>query len=247
MAQGRSAGLNYYAFHIGDYAVHTRHLSLMEDLAYRRLLDLYYTRERAIPLETQSVCRLIGMRDYETEVSTVLAEFFTETPDGWLHSRCEAEIEAANARAEQARTNGKAGGRPKKTKPEPKENPAETHPVISGNPMETGLKAPNPNPNPNPKEHPPTPKGEGRFPEFWNSWPKSDRKGGRGECLKVWKSKGFDSQADSILAHVAAMAKTESWTKQGGEFIPAPVVYLRGGRWDGADLTASHENFAGAI
>jgi len=97
------------------------------------------------------------------------------------------------------------------------------------------------------KEHPPTPKGEGRFPEFWDSWPKSDRKGGRGECLKVWKSKGFDSQADSILAHVAAMAKTESWTKQGGEFIPAPVVYLRGGRWDGADLTASHENFAGAI
>ena len=44
--------MNYYPFHIGDYASHTRHLTLMEDLAYRRLLDLYYLHER--PLNARS-------------------------------------------------------------------------------------------------------------------------------------------------------------------------------------------------
>ncbi|NDH69342.1 MAG: DUF1376 domain-containing protein, partial [Gammaproteobacteria bacterium] len=33
--------MHYYQFHIGDYKSHTHHLSLLEDLAYRRLLDFY--------------------------------------------------------------------------------------------------------------------------------------------------------------------------------------------------------------
>ena len=32
--------MNYYNFHIGDYARRTRHLTVLEDLFYRRLLDL---------------------------------------------------------------------------------------------------------------------------------------------------------------------------------------------------------------
>ena len=32
--------MNFFPFHIGDYAAHTKHLSLLEDLTYRRLLDL---------------------------------------------------------------------------------------------------------------------------------------------------------------------------------------------------------------
>lgn len=83
---------------------------------------------------------------------------------------------------------------------------------------------------------PPTPKGDGRFPEFWSSWPASPRKGGKGECLKLWQSKGLDGEAGVILDHVKAMTATDGWSKQGGEFVPAPAVYLRGRRWDGAEL-----------
>ena len=39
--------MNYYPFHLGDYAARTAHLEPMEDLAYRRLLDLYYLGEIA--------------------------------------------------------------------------------------------------------------------------------------------------------------------------------------------------------
>lgn len=84
--------MNYYSFHIGDYAVHTRHLSPMEDLAYRRLLDLYYTREGALPPDTLVIARLLGMKDHYPEVENVLCEFFLQNEDGWSHERCDEEI-----------------------------------------------------------------------------------------------------------------------------------------------------------
>jgi len=40
--------MNYYPFHVGDYAAHTAHLEPMEDLAYRRMLDVYYLREEPL-------------------------------------------------------------------------------------------------------------------------------------------------------------------------------------------------------
>jgi uncharacterized protein YdaU (DUF1376 family) len=97
------AGVNFYPFHIGDYAVHTRHLTLMEDLAYRRLLDLYYTREKPLPNDEQEVARLIGMREQVAEVNGVLAEFFDNCGDGWFHDRCDIEIAKMHAKQQNAR------------------------------------------------------------------------------------------------------------------------------------------------
>jgi uncharacterized protein YdaU (DUF1376 family) len=82
--------MHYYQFHIGDYKSHTHHLSLIEDLAYRRLLDHYYLHE--VPIKQRDIARQIGMRDYEQEVLTVLDEFFTSAEDGFIHPRADAEI-----------------------------------------------------------------------------------------------------------------------------------------------------------
>ena len=84
--------MNYFPFHIGDYAAHTAHLEPLEDLAYRRLIDLYYLRESALPADVDTVARLIRMRSNTAEVSLVLNEFFELTSIGWEHERCEAEI-----------------------------------------------------------------------------------------------------------------------------------------------------------
>lgn len=138
--------MNFYPHHIGDYLTATAHLSWMEDCAYRRLLDLYYSREQAIPADLGQACRLCRAttKDERKAVETVLAEFFTLTDAGWTHARCEEEIVKASEAAERARANGKKGGRPPKAKPT--ENPEETQPVSSGNPEESKSKAPNPNP-----------------------------------------------------------------------------------------------------
>ena len=68
--------MHYYQFHIGDYATHTRHLTPIEDIAYRRLLDIYYLHERPLSDCLTTVARQINMREYEAEVGLVLTEFF---------------------------------------------------------------------------------------------------------------------------------------------------------------------------
>jgi len=82
--------MHFYQFHIGDYKSHTHHLSLMEDLAFRRLLDHYYLHEA--PIKQRDIARQIGMKDHEQEVLTVLDEFFISTEQGYVSPRADEEI-----------------------------------------------------------------------------------------------------------------------------------------------------------
>jgi len=84
--------MHYYSFHIGDYKSHTHHLTLMEDLAFRRLLDHYYLHQA--PIKQRDIARQIGMRDQEQDVLTVLNEFFVSTEDGFINPRADKEIAA---------------------------------------------------------------------------------------------------------------------------------------------------------
>ena len=101
-------GMHYYQFNIGDYASHTRHLSLMEDLAYRRLLDLYYLHERPLNDCSASVARLIGMAEYHEQVEAVLVEFFEHVDGGYVNQRADKEISHFHSKLEQASRAGKA-------------------------------------------------------------------------------------------------------------------------------------------
>jgi hypothetical protein len=74
------------------------------------------------------------------------------------------------------------------------------------------------------------------FEDFWKAWPKSTRKGGKSQCLKVWIKTYCDSCADQIIKHVEWMKTTDQWRKDNGAFIPAPLVYLNQQRWDGAEI-----------
>jgi len=82
--------MHYFQFHIGDYKSHTHHLSLLEDLAYRRLLDFYFLHEN--PIKHRDIARQIGMREHEEDVMTVLNEFFISTPEGFVNPRADKEI-----------------------------------------------------------------------------------------------------------------------------------------------------------
>lgn len=100
--------MNYYPFNVGDYAAHTSHLEPMEDLAYRRLLDQYYLREGALPADIQATAKLVRMRSMVADVEAVLNEFFTLTESGWVHDRCEHEIERMQDKQAKARASAKA-------------------------------------------------------------------------------------------------------------------------------------------
>ena len=98
--------MNFYPFHIGDYATHTAHLEPMEDLAFRRLMDLYYLREAALPADVQECARLIRMKGNAQEVEAVLKEFFLLTNEGWMNVRCSEEI--GNMKDKQAKARAAA-------------------------------------------------------------------------------------------------------------------------------------------
>ncbi len=77
------------------------------------------------------------------------------------------------------------------------------------------------------------------FAEFWKTWPSNDRKQAKGKCLEAWKKAHAERDAALILAHVASLKTTATWRDKGGQFIPAPLVYLNNRRWEGAELAES--------
>ncbi|MEY4345263.1 MAG: hypothetical protein RL032_1095, partial [Pseudomonadota bacterium] len=100
--------MNYYPFHVGDYAAHTGHLEPLEDLAYRRLLDAYYLREGPLPLDVAECARLVRMKKNQAEVASVLGEFFELTDSGWLSVRCAAEIAKMQDKQAKAKASAQA-------------------------------------------------------------------------------------------------------------------------------------------
>jgi len=221
--------VNYYKRNIGDYAAATRHLSMLEHGAYTLLMDFYYTNEAPLPKEFSEIFRRVGARGKEERfaVETVVKDFFVLESDGWVQKRCADEIAIYQGKVEKNQVNGKAGGRPKKkTIPLESGNPEETQSVISGLPKITLTI----NQEPLNSNTPPTPKGVPcRFEEFWETWPKGERKQDKVKCAQKWKRNELDLVADKILSDIAVKRQTEKW--QSG-FIEAPLVYLNGKRWE---------------
>ena len=96
--------MNYYPHHIGDYARDTAHLSLLEDGAYRRMLDLCYATEKPLPLDRSKLYRLLRVKAHAEKlaVDVILGEFFVEGEDGWHQRRVEEELERAHEKSAKA-------------------------------------------------------------------------------------------------------------------------------------------------
>jgi len=85
------------------------------------------------------------------------------------------------------------------------------------------------------------------FTLFWAAWPRNvahgySRKGAKQECAKLWARGDCEAQAGTICRHVEWLKDSPDWQKEGGMYIPAPAVYLRQMRWDGADIPEPAQN-----
>lgn len=100
--------MNYYEHHLGDFARDTLHLSMLEEGAYRRLLDAYYIRERALPGDVRECCKLAraAAKAERDAVAYVLREFFV-LRDG-LHHQSRANAEIARFQDKQAKARASA-------------------------------------------------------------------------------------------------------------------------------------------
>ena len=106
--------MHYYIHNIGDHSKRAFHLTNEEDLAFRRLKDMYFDTELPIPKNIEQVARRIRV---ETQwVSNVLQDFFSEREDGWHIDEIDAEIERFRKNSVKNAENGRKGGRPPSNK-----------------------------------------------------------------------------------------------------------------------------------
>jgi uncharacterized protein YdaU (DUF1376 family) len=215
--------VHHYPHHIGDYRSSTSHLSDAQDLAYRRLLEMYYDTERPISLDTQWVATRLRLGS--DVLISVLNDQFQEREDGWHKDRCDREIAKYHQMAERNRANGAKGGRRK--------NPVATQREPSGNP---GLSQPEPRTknrepdNQEPQLPPKPPKGdvdvwEG-FKEFWDAFA---HKQNRPDSEKVWnRLKPNDELRAAIMSKVRAyVASTPD-----KQYRKHPAAWLRARKWE---------------
>jgi uncharacterized protein YdaU (DUF1376 family) len=88
-------GRPWFAWYPGDYIRDTAHLSMMEDGAYRRLLDHYYSTGRPLPADNEKlfrICRAFTPAEQQA-VGSVLQQFFRlENGTVLVNSRVEREL-----------------------------------------------------------------------------------------------------------------------------------------------------------
>jgi len=105
-------GRPWYAHFPADYERKTSHLTMLEDGAYRRLLDHYYSTGMALLLDRAKLCRICRAFSEEeiAAIGRVLDEFFTEKRDGYHNHRADEEIAEAKRRIRIKVDAGKRGG-----------------------------------------------------------------------------------------------------------------------------------------
>ena len=206
----------YYQFNLRDYLARTRHLSPMEDLAYRRLLDAYYTEEGPLPSDAARCARLIALPDQVEAVDLVLNEFFSLSEHGWHNQRCDEEIAKFRAKSERARN---ASDKRWHSGSDAKGN-AKSILKRNADAMPTNNQEPETN-----TPHDPL-KG---FDEFWSVYP---RKEAKANAAKAWaKLKPSDELIEQIISHVKVRATTPKWQEQGGAFVPHGATFINQQRW----------------
>lgn len=131
--------MKYYQFHLGDYAQHTGHLDPIEDIVYRRMLDLYYREQSPLPTDVHRIAKLIRMPEHASTVRDILNEFFTESPEGHRNTRADREIDSykrmadGGAKGAAKRWLKRGDAHPMATPCPPDQNPNANHEPITIN------------------------------------------------------------------------------------------------------------------
>lgn len=119
--------LNYFPFHVGDYVASTAHLSWDEDMAYTRLIRVYYQTEKPIPKDKAYRLARAATSAQKAAVDSVLEEFFVLNAGAYRQARCEEEIAKFCDKQAKAKRSADARWNHQHTQSEPDANAMRTH------------------------------------------------------------------------------------------------------------------------
>ena len=202
--------MNWYKFRYAEYAMQTRHLTELEDLVYRRCIDLYYGHKQPFP-DAGWVAKRIQIADVQV-VDSVLKEFFRFGEEGYSYQQADDDLSDFEVKSQKARdaVNARWAIRSyaeRNTLEKKREEEIRKEKKINIPPAALA----------------------NRFGDFWNAWPPGQRKYGKEQAMAAWCKQALDSEADAIVAHVLKSRDSEGWTSG---YIPAPTTYLNQRRWD---------------
>lgn len=101
--------MHYYQKNIGDYRRDTMHLSPLEHGVYNLFMDTYYLSEAPLCPNHAELMRTHCVRsaDEVRAAENVLKDFFDLTEVGYIHKRCDIEIEAFHSKSRSATESAK--------------------------------------------------------------------------------------------------------------------------------------------
>lgn len=214
--------MHYYQHNIGDYRKDTGHLTLLEHGIYRQLLDTYYTEELPLITDLNKLMRSHSVRnaDEVQAFQNVLNDFFELTEKGYVHDRCDKELEKIYGKSEKARASANARW-------------ANRNKDIDANAMQTqsegnaiGMLPNNPIPN-NPITH--IQEYTHEFELFWKSYPRHEAKS---SAMKAFKKVKVD--INILLQAIAQQKNSKQWKDN---IIPHASTWLNQSRWEDEVVT----------
>ncbi len=75
-------------------------------------------------------------------------------------------------------------------------------------------------------------KSRAAFELFWQAYPSHRRKTGQDKCLRLWLRMGLGSISDKVMQGLEWWKSCKDWTKDNGEYICGPHVWLNEARWE---------------
>lgn len=214
--------------YVGDYLKDTQALQAEQHGAYLLLIMAAWNNGGTLPDDPEDLAAIarVPVDRWQSHTAAKVLPFFRHDGRMLVHDRVLAELERARANVVQKSRAGAVGAAARWHKDGSRN--ADANATALRPQWQTD--APSPSPI---QERPPSPRKRGngtadRFEDFWLAWPKNERKQDKAKCLDHWRRNGLDETADAILADVRTKRGTEKW-RDG--FIEAPLVYLRGKRW----------------
>lgn len=223
--------MNYYRRFLGDYMRDTMNLSLLEHGAYTVLLDAYYATEKPFSGDFESLFRMCrAMTKAERDAVKKVAElFFPIASDGQRHNnRADEEIKSAQDVIEKQRASGAIAAAKRWGKSTDVSTQCDSDRSTHESTNRSAIQPPNT------IYKTLTTSSPNGFLKFWDSWPQSQRKQGKGKCLQLWQKLRCEDASSEILAHVEFMKRSDQWRNG---YDPMPATYLNQRRWEGAILT----------
>jgi hypothetical protein len=77
------------------------------------------------------------------------------------------------------------------------------------------------------------------FDRFWAEWPATPRKQGQSPCRRHWFRKELEPIAEQVITSLRRCKASSGWRKDGGQYIPKPVNWLKDCPWENSAETVA--------